>query len=176
MSAFWIFAACLTAAYAVYYTVVVTVDLLRKPAEDGTPAVETFDVGELPPVTTKTVEETDDGFRVAKEGADGQDAGWDETTLRPASPEAATPPPPPPGPKFDAHGVPTAAEQKISDVGKKMEETEPGQSSEMMAITMQTAICYGRPPVEIDKTRISTRKPSEAAKDKEVENDASKHV
>ena len=67
MSAFWIFVACLTAAYAIYYTVIITSDLMGKPKDQRSSSEETFDLGDLEPESSRSVEETDRGFRVSRE-------------------------------------------------------------------------------------------------------------
>ena len=79
MSIFWIFVICLTVVYIIYYTVVICSDLYRKPKEQSSSSVETFDVPDQPEEASKAVEETDGGFRVSRGGGD---PSWDETDLR----------------------------------------------------------------------------------------------
>ena len=81
MSIFWIFVICLTVVYIIYYTVVICSDLYRKPKEQSSSSVETFDVPDQPEEASKAVEETDGGFRVSRGGGD---PSWDETDLRSA--------------------------------------------------------------------------------------------
>ena len=69
MSAFWIFATCLTVAYIIYYSVVVWRDL-SKPKEQVSSSEETFELADTAPEPTKVVEQTDKGFCVVN--SDGQ--------------------------------------------------------------------------------------------------------
>ena len=76
MGVFWIFFIILTVAYVIYYTVVISSDLYRKPKEHSSSSVETFEVPDMPEEPSKAVEETDGGFRVS---SGGDDPSWDET-------------------------------------------------------------------------------------------------
>lgn len=69
MSAFGTFAICLTTAYALYYTVTILLDLKKKGKEKTNDSVETFELRNVPDAPGKVVEETEGGFRVAKEAA-----------------------------------------------------------------------------------------------------------
>lgn len=58
MSAFWIFAICLTTAYAIYYTVTILLDLNGKTKEKLNESMETFELKNVPESPGKVVEET----------------------------------------------------------------------------------------------------------------------
>ena len=77
-----LFVIILTVAYVIYYTVVICTDLYRKPRDQKSSSVETFEVPDMPEEVSKAVEETDGGFRVSR---GGEDPAWDETDLRTAS-------------------------------------------------------------------------------------------
>ena len=149
MSIFWIFVICLTVVYIIYYTVVICSDLYRKPKEQSSSSVETFDVPDQPEETSKAVEETDGGFRVSR---GGMDPSWDETDLR--STPAAEPEQPDsqPAHKLDASGDPVSPfDEKINEASESMEQIRPEMSGELMSITMESALKEGRPPLQIEK-------------------------
>ena len=111
MSIFWIFVICLTVVYIIYYTVVICSDLYRKPKEQSSSSVETFDVPDQPEEASKAVEETDGGFRVSRGGGD---PSWDETDLRSAPAADPEQPQDQPAHKLDASGAPVSAlDEKI---------------------------------------------------------------
>lgn len=151
MSAFWIFAAIVTAVYAIYYAVIISIDLYGKKDNPDRSSVETFDITDLPSETSKSVEVTDEGFRIG--GTSGSDGSpqWNETTLKnnlqPEPPATEQPP------KLDASGAPiTPAQEKINSTQQEMEEISPDMSSELMTETMLSAFMNGKPPVQVKKT------------------------
>lgn len=151
MSAFWIFAAIVTAVYAIYYAVIISIDLYGKKDNPDRSSVETFDITDLPSETSKSVEVTDEGFRIG--GTSGSDGSpqWNETTLKnnlqPEPPAAEQPP------KLDASGaLITPAQEKINSTQQEMEEISPDMSSELMTETMLSAFMNGKPPVQVKKT------------------------
>ena len=107
MSAFWIFATCLTVAYIIYYSVVVWRDL-SKPKEQVSSSEETFELADTAaPEPTRVVEQTDKEFRA--EGGMPVRPKEKEYTNSPAAPAPKKPesPDPDPGPQLDATGAPT---------------------------------------------------------------------
>lgn len=148
MSAFWIFAACVTAAYIVYYTVIICIDLYSKPKDQAQDNAETFEIDTTPSEESKAVEETDGGFRVASNGSDG----WEETNIQPATqkdkPEESSD-----DVKLDATGAPmTPAQQKIEDASNDMEEIEPEMSGERTNLAYQEFLRSGEASIKITKT------------------------
>jgi len=153
MSAFWIFAAILTAAYAIYYAVIISIDLYGKKDNPNQTNVETFDIGDIPQETSKAVEVTEGGFRI----------GGSETRLaqRPASGATESNPPP----KLDATGaVITPAQKKISETQAEMEEIVPEMTSEMALATAMSALGKGEPSVDIKK-KVTMPEPGDTSKD-----------
>ena len=166
MSAFWTFALCLTTAYAIYYTVTILLDLNGKKQEKSNDSVETFELKNVPESPGKVVEETEGGFRVAKEDGTGGQPAWDETKIRPAvvtqpaSPEA-------PAPLFDASGAPiTEGRKKIEAVEKEMVDVETQMSGEMTEKMLNDVISGQTPSVVIDREVI----PSKGGQSSESEN------
>ena len=83
MSTFWIFAAILTAVYVAYYIITICIDLYRKPKDQNNASAEYFDVDDMPAESSKAVEETESGFRVANDNSvEGET--WHETELQSA--------------------------------------------------------------------------------------------
>lgn len=154
MSAFWIFAVCVTAAYVVYYTVMICIDLYSKPKDQAHANEEVFEIDETPSEESKAVEETDGGFRVASDVP----SGWEETNIHPDSTEEK------PGGndddvKLDATGAPmTPAQQKIEATVNDMEEIEPEMSGALMDKEFFSAMTTGKPPVPMEKTIVSLNK------------------
>ena len=159
MSIFWIFVICLTVVYIIYYTVVICSDLYRKPKEQSSSSVETFDVPDQPEEASKAVEETDGGFRVSRGGGD---PSWDETDLRSAPAAEPEQPQEQPAHKLDASGAP------VSALDEKIEKATESMSGELMSITMESALKEGRPPLQIEKTVTPA---PEGAKEKEEKKD-----
>ena len=162
MRAFWTFALCLTTAYAIYYTVTILLDLNGKKQEKSNDSVETFELKNVPESPGKVVEETEGGFRVAKEDGDYGHPAWNETRIRPA---VVTQPAPPevPAPKLDASGAPiTEGQKKIKAVEKEMEDVETQMSGEMTEEMMNAALAGQTPSVVIDKNVIPAQGGSSA--------------
>ena len=166
MSAFWTCALCLTTAYALYYTVTILLDLNKKGKEKTNDSVETFELKNVPEAPGKVVEETEGGFRVAKESAAGGQPAWNETKIRPAvvtqpaSPEA-------PAPLFDASGAPiTEGRKKIEAVEKEMVDVETQMSGEMTEKMLNDVISGQTPSVVIDREVV----PAQGSTSAESEN------
>ena len=166
MSIFWIFVICLTVVYIIYYTMVICSDLYRKPKEQSSSSVETFDVPDQPEEASKAVEETDGGFRVSRGGGD---PSWDETDLRSAPAAEPEQPQDQPVHKLDASGAPVSAlDEKIEKAAESLEQIRPEMSGELMSITMESALKEGRPPLQIEKKVTPA---PEDAKEKEEKKD-----
>ena len=166
MSAFWTFALCLTTAYAIYYTVTILLDLNNR-KEKSNDSVETFELKNVPESPGKVVEETDGGFRVAKEDGEGGQPSWDETKIRPAVVAEPVQPETPPAPMFDASGAPiTEGQKKIKAVEKEMVDVETQMSGEMTEKMLNDVISGQTPSVVIDREVI----PSKGGQSSESEN------
>lgn len=147
MGAFGIFAIGLTVVYVIYYTVQICIDLYSKPKNETVASVESFDIEGMAIEESKTVEETEGGFRVAK---DGTDNGWNETTLH--STDNTSQETTQDEPKLDASGAPvTPAQEKITNAKDSMEEIAIGMSGELASQIMHSALTTGKPPVQIKK-------------------------
>ena len=172
MSAFGTFAICLTTAYALYYTVTILLDLNKKGKEKTNDSVETFELKNVPDAPGKVVEETEGGFRVAKEAAAatdlplGSQPAWDETKIRPAVVEQPAPPEPP-APMFDASGAPiTEGQKKIKAVEKEMVDVETRMTGEMTEKMLNDALIGQTPSVVIDREVV----PAQGSTSAESEN------
>ena len=166
MSAFWIFFACLTAAYVIYYAVIVGADLWGKPQVQRRSSEESFEL-EDSPETSRAVVETEGGFRVGSEAedrdevarrilADALQGGPIKNNEEPTRDESGS----------DGGHV----SERIKSVQSGMEEIEAEQSTELLADMLRSALLYGRPPVEIDKTVVPAEEnPSGEHEEKEVE-------
>ena len=152
MSTFWIFAVVLTAAYIVYYTVIVLMDLWKKPGEERKPSEETFELKDAAPAPGRVVEMTGTGFRVA--GGPGPDV---ETVM--TQPAAAPATELSDAPKLDASGAPvTPVGRKIRSVQEDMEEIDPSCSGEMTQQMLTDCMISGGSNVPIDRTVTSPEK------------------
>ena len=161
-----LFVIILTVAYVIYYTVVICTDLYRKPRDQKSSSVETFEVPDMPEEVSKAVEETDGGFRVSR---GGEDPAWDETDLRTAPSPEPEQPLDQPAHKLDASGAPVSPiDEKIEKATSEMEDIRTEMNGELMSLTMETALKEGRPPLQIEKTVTPAPK---GAKEKEEKKD-----
>lgn len=166
MSAFWIFFACLTAAYVIYYAVIVGADLWAKPQEQRRSSEESFEL-EDSPEDSRAVVETDGGFRV---GSDKEDRDEDARQLLAEALHGGTINNNEEPDQDEAGAASGRAAEKIESIQSGMEEVEAEQSTELVADMLRSAMLYGRPPVEIDKTVVPAEKdPSGEEQGKEVE-------
>lgn len=169
MSVFWIFCVCLTVVYIIYYTVLICSDLYRKPKDQSSSTVETFEVPDQPEETSKAVEETDGGFRVSRGGGD---PSWDETDLRSSPVREPEQPEEQPAHKLDASGSPVSElDGKINDAAESMEQIRPEMNGELMSITMESALKEGRPPLQIEKKVIPAPEGANGKDEKEENGD-----
>ena len=176
MSAFWIFATCLTVAYIIYYSVVVWRDL-SKPKEQVSSSEETFELADTAPEPTRVVEKTDKGFRVA--GGDGQ-VKEQEFTNSPAAPAPKKPesPDPDPGPQLDATGAPTTPmAKKVAAAKEEMEPIDVIGSTELVQDQLEAAMKDELDTVDIEKTFTTPEKSSGDETSKKVQDhDAGKRI
>ena len=174
MSAFFIFALCLTMAYAVYYTVVIFMDLRKEPGGQRHSSEETFELEDLQPEQSRLVEETDRGFRVAggsgpvlvHELADvnpGKDPHTDE------APEA---------PVLDATGAPlTEAQKKILALEEDMDPIDPEITGALVSDQLRLAMTGQLPSSDVERTVVPSGGSSGSGTDvKEVDHDEGRHV
>ena len=166
MGVFWIFFIILTVAYVIYYTVVISSDLYRKPKEHSSSSVETFEVPDMPEEASKAVEETDGGFRVSR---GGEDPSWDETDLRTTPVLEPEQPQDQPAHKLDASGAPVSElDAKVEKATESMEDIRPEMNGELMSLNMKSALFEGKPYLQIEKTLTLA---SEGEQDKEEKRD-----
>lgn len=164
MSAFWTFFTILTIGYVVYYAVVISSDLHRQRKAGRHQSEQVFVVeGDSPDEPTRSVEQTDSGFRVSGVTEEMMtealaDAPGNRPEPIPAPAPAEKEEDEQPAPKLDAHGaVIGEVRKKMESVRNDMEEIEPEQSTELLSGMMQSALLHGRPPVDIDKTVIEPK-------------------
>jgi len=161
MSAFWIFATCLTVAYIIYYSIVVWRDL-SKPKEQVSSSEETFELADTAaPEPTRVVEQTDKRFRV-----EGGTPIWPEEQEITPSPAATAPkkpesPDPDPGPQLDATGAPTTPmEKKVAAAKEEMVPIDVIGSTELVQDQLEAAMTGELATVDIEKTVTTPEKSS----------------
>lgn len=173
MSAFWIFAAILTAAYAIYYAVIISIDLYGKKDNPNETSVETFEIGDTPPETSKAVEVTEGGFRVGGSQESEGSPQWTETKLKTTPQSESTDSTPPP--KLDATGAKiTPAQEKIQATQKEMEEISPEMNSEMTLQIAKSVLEQGGHSVDINKSAAKPDK-NEPSTEENYEENAEKN-
>jgi len=156
MSAFWIFAVCLTVAYIIYYTVLFCKDLMR-PMEESSSSEETFVLDGAAPEPSKVVEMTDQGFQVA----DGSGHVKEQAITNVPAPKRPVPEDTDPGPKLDATGAPlTPAGKKVLSVQEDMELIDPKAAGEESSVTLRAIMSGEQPSVNIDRKVTSGEKSS----------------
>lgn len=178
MSAFWIFATCITVAYIIYYSIVVWRDL-SKPKEQVSSSEETFElVDTAAPEPTRVVEQTDKGFRV-----EGGTPIWPEEqefTPSPAAPAPKKPesPDPDPGPQLDATGAPTTPmEKKVAAAKEEMVPIDVIGSTELVQDQLEAAMKDEMDTVNIEKTYTAPEKSSgDETSKKELDHGAGKRI
>lgn len=177
MSAFWIFATCLTVAYIIYYSVVVWRDL-SKPKEQVSSSEETFELADTAPEPTRVVEQTDKGFRA--EGGSPVRLKEQEVTNSPAAPAPKKPesPDPDPGPQLDASGAPTTPmAKKVAAAKDEMDPIDVIGSTELVHDQLEAAMAGELDTVDIEKTYTTPEKSSgDETSKKELDHDAGKRI
>lgn len=169
MSVFWIFVIILTVAYVIYYTVVISSDLYRKPKEQSASSVETFEIKDMADEASKAVEETDGGFRVSR----GGDPSWDETDLRAAPAPEPEQPEEQPAHRLDASGAPVSElDTKVEKATESMEDIRPEMNGELMSLNMKSALFEGKPYLQIEKTFTPATEGAQENKEEEKDEDA----
>ena len=147
MSAFWIFATCLTVVYIIYYTVVVWKDL-AKPREQRSSTEEAFVFEGAAPEPSKVVEMTDKGFQVEDgSGMVREHAITNVPSSRQPETDASEP-----GPKLDVTGAPvTAAGTRIQEAEDEMDPIDVSAASELVLEGMEAAMAGELDTVNIDR-------------------------
>ena len=173
MSAFWIFAACLTVAYIIYYCVIIAKDLAM-PREQVSTNEETFVLEKSAPEPSKVVAMTDKGFQV--EDGSGNVKQQEVTNVpAPKKPDAGNDDP---GPLLDATGAPaTPMTKKILAAQEEMVPIDPDAASAMVLNGLKDAMIDENSTVNIDKTVTPPEKSSgdENAK-KELDHDGGQRI
>ena len=161
MSTFWIFAACLTLGYAIYYTVVICIDLYGKPKDQRQTSTETFSIDDIAPEASVVVEKTEDGYRIGKTASQSdQEPQWEEKPIVPSIKKDD------PGDQPAVTSSP--ANQKIESTRNEMEEIEPTMCTELMSAVMKAALETGKPPVPIKKEVIKADTANPTSKQNET--------
>ncbi len=178
MSAFWIFATCLTVAYIIYYSVVVWRDL-SKPKEQVSSSEETFELADTAaPEPTRVVEQTDKEFRA--EGGMPVRPKEKEYTNSPAAPAPKKPESPDqdPGPQLDATGAPTTPmAKKIAAAKEEMDPIDVIGSTELVQDQLEAAMKDEMDTVDIEKTYTTPEKSSgDETSKKELDHDAGQRI
>ena len=148
MSGFWIFAIILTVAYALYYGIIISIDLYGKPKEQSKGSEETFEFKDMEFEQPKSVEETSGGFRISENDGEGGNK-WNETVTRTVTPSSEQQD----APKLDATGASLSpAQEKIKHTEENMEDIDVQMNGELMDEAMKAAMLTGKPlPVKINK-------------------------
>jgi len=178
MSAFWIFATCVTVVYIIYYSIIIAKDLVR-PAEQRSSSAETFVLEDTAPEPGKVVEVTDKGFSV--EDGSGHVREQEITNVpAPKAPKASEPDDSGPGPLLDATGAPVSpAAKKILSAQEDMDLIDPKAASEQSNDTLRAIMSGEMPSVNIDKTvEPAPQRPSGDAdvKKEEKNHDGGQHI
>ncbi|MBQ3736168.1 MAG: hypothetical protein II855_04455 [Candidatus Methanomethylophilaceae archaeon] len=157
-------------AYVIYYTVVISSDLYRKPKEQSASSVETFEIKDMADEASKAVEETDGGFRVSRGGGD---PSWDETDLRAAPAPEPEQPEEQPAHRLDASGAPVSElDAKVEKATESMEDIRPEMNGELMSLNMKSALFEGKPYLQIEKTFTPATEGAQENKEEEKDEDA----
>ena len=176
MSAFWIFATCVTVVYIIYYAVIITKDLVKPGGEASSSSEESFVLEGASPEQSKVVEMTDRGFRV--EDVSGNVREQEITNVpAPKEPETGDSGS---GPLLDATGAPvTPVAKKILSAQEDMDLIDPKAASEQSRDTLTLLMMDQQPDVNIDRTVTpAPEKPSSEAdvKKEEKDHDGGQHI
>lgn len=168
MSTFWIFAACLTLAYAIYYTVVICMDIYGKPKGQRQTTTETFNIDDIAPEASVAVEKTDDGYRIGKTtNRPDEEPQWEEkpivTSIKKDAPNDSL---------TATDNSSSPANKKIESTQSEMEEIEPKLSTELMSAVMKSALETGKPPVPIKKEVVKPDSENPTCNQNETKNNA----
>ena len=176
MSAFWIFATCVTVVYIIYYSIIIAKDLVKPGGESSSSSEESFVLDGTPPEQSKVVEMTDKGFQVAD--GSGHVREQEITNLptpkEPETEDSET------GPKLDATGAPlTPGGKKILSAQEDMDLIDPKAAGEQSRDTLTLLMMDQQPDVNIDRTVTpAPEKPSGDAdvKKEEKDHDGGQHI
>ena len=176
MSAFWIFATCVTVVYVIYYSIIIAKDLV-KPGEGGSSSSEeSFVLDGVAPEQSKVVEMTDKGFQVA----DGSGNVREQEITNVPVPQAPETEDSGSGPLLDATGAPvTPVAKKILSAQEDMDLIDPKAAGEQSRDTLTLLMMDQQPDVNIDRTVTpAPEKPSGDAdvKKEEKDHDGGQHI
>ena len=176
MSAFWIFATCVTVVYVIYYSIIIAKDLV-KPGEGGSSSSEeSFVLDGVAPEQSKVVEMTDKGFQVA----DGSGNVREQEITNVPAPKAPETEDSGSGPLLDATGAPvTPTAKKVLSVQEEMDLIDPKAASEQSRDTLALLMMDQQPDVNIDRTVTpAPEKPSGEGdvKKEEKDHDGGQHI
>ena len=176
MSAFWIFATCVTVVYIIYYSIIIAKDLVKPGGESASSSEETFVLDAAAPEQSKVVEMTDKGFQVADGSGNVREQ---EITNVPAPKEPETEDSGS-GPLLDATGAPvTPVAKKILSAQEDMDLIDPKAAGEQSRETLTLLMMDQQPDVNIDRTVTpAAEKPSGDAdvKKEEKDHDGGQHI
>ena len=176
MSAFWIFATCVTVVYIIYYSIIIAKDLVKPGGESASSSEETFVLDSAAPEQSKVVEMTDKGFQVA----DGSGNVWEQEITNVPAPKAPETEDSGSGPLLDATGAPvTPVAKKILSAQEDMDLIDPKAAGEQSRDTLTLLMMDQQPDVNIDRTVTpAPEKPSGDAdvKKEEKDHDGGQHI
>lgn len=176
MSAFWIFATCVTVVYIIYYSIIIAKDLVKPGGESASSSEETFVLDAAAPEQSKVVEMTDKGFQVEDGSGNVREQ---EITNVPAPKEPETEDSGS-GPLLDATGAPvTPVAKKILSAQEDMDLIDPKAAGEQSRDTLTLLMMDQQPDVNIDRTVTpAAEKPSGDAdvKKEEKDHDGGQHI
>ena len=176
MSAFWIFATCVTVVYIIYYSIIIAKDLVKPGEGVSSSSEESFVLEGSAPEQSKVVEMTDKGFQVE----DGSGNVKEQEITNVPSPKQPEGNDSEPGPLLDATGAPvTPTAKKVLSVQEDMDLIDPKAASEQSRDTLTFLMLDQQPDVNIDRTvSPAPEKPSGDAdvKKEEKDHDGGQHI
>ncbi len=176
MSAFWIFATCVTVVYIIYYSIIIAKDLVKPGGESASSSEETFVLDAAAPEQSKVVEMTDKGFQVA----DGSGNVREQEITNVPAPKAPETEDSGSGPLLDATGAPvTPVAKKILSAQEDMDLIDPKAAGEQSRDTLTLLMMDQQPDVNIDRmVTPAAEKPSGDAdvKKEEKDYDGGQHI
>ena len=176
MSAFWIFATCITVVYIIYYSIIIAKDLVKPGEGVSSSSEESFVLEGTVPEQSKDVEMTDKGFQVE----DGSGNIKEQEITNVPSPKQPEGKDSEPGPLLDASGAPvTPTAKKVLSVQEEMDLIDPKAASEQSRDTLALLMMDQQPDVNIDRTVTpAPENPSGDAdvKKEEKDHDGGQHI
>ena len=176
MSAFWIFATCITVVYIIYYSIIIAKDLVKPGEGVSSSSEESFVLEGTVPEQSKVVEMTDKGFQVE----DGSGNIKEQEITNVPSPKQPEGKDSEPGPLLDACGAPvTPVAKKILSAQEDMDLIDPKAAGEQSRDTLTLLMMDQQPDVNIDRAVTpAPEKPSGDAdvKKEEKDHDGGQHI